>query len=563
MFNVGQTQINEHQILLNQARLLESRNQITQALEIYAALYEKYPTDENIVESLLRVSFATSDFKNARHYLDMSKGKLSPYFLVKQETLLLLKQNKIKEAERLAFDWLDKNRGMMHHFGEFARLFESVNLFDIAIEIYMKNRSHSNDSNIYAYELSNAYYLTKNVDRCFEESLKYLRLNPGFLYLYKNRINELVSAHKNNINRLSKLIGEKEPDQLYELLAFAHVEVKDYSRATEIYDKLPIDKLIRFADDLKSDSQLDYALSTYQRALYKTDIPIVRADLRIKIAHIHYEKYRIDDCIETLQLIIEDDEIQKPNIRNRTKANVEARMLMALISIQRNDSISTTKDWFESAIAFSINMMDKAEMLFQLARYLYLKEDYNSANIIIEQAINRQDINSSIYKSSYFYRYEVALFQNSDIRDSLLTECIIHFSQDPRITDMLFYETFLNNISDFSLKSAFLQALKYKGLYQDEQAISIILEIAEISKLDELYMLAYEWGMSSAHYHLVEKIESYSFNNPVFNDFIFLQSIRKNDNNDIRKRMISEFLNNNPQNIFSPQLRSILFNIRS
>ena len=556
-------QINEMQVLLNQARMLESRNQFSQAMEIYESLYERFSTDENLNEAILRVSYVSGDFEKARLYLDRGKGKLTPYFLAKQEAVYQLKLNRVKEAEKIAFDWLDKNRGVMHHYTEFARLFESSALFDVAIEIYTRNREVSKDENLHALELSNAYYYIKNIDKCFEESLKYLRINPGYLYMYKNRINELVSDNPVNIRKLTALIAEREPDQVLELLAFAYVEVKDFTAASEIYEKLPIDKLIRFADDLKSDSYLDFALATYQKALNLSEVPIIIADLRIKIAQIFFETNNIEECIIILAEVIDDEEIQKPSFRNRTRANVESRLLMALINIQQNNDIIEIRRWFEEASNFAINQIEKSEILFRLARYLYLKEEYFEANKVIEQAVYRQDIYSNIFKSSYFYRYEIALFQKDEARDSLLTECIIHFSQDPRITDMLFLETFLNNINNDDIKTGFLQALKYKGLYQDSLAIATILEIADTSRIEELYILAYEWGFKSTTYDLVQTIEDYTFRNPLLNDFIFLQRMRNTEDIDTRRNMISNFLNNNPQNVFSPQLRSILFNIRS
>ena len=554
-------QMNERQILQNQARMMESRNQLSQAMEIYESMYQQYPTDENLVESILRVAYTSNDFAKARHYLDLSKGTLTPYFLAKQEALYAIKTNQIRDAQRIAFDWLDRNRGVMHHYTEFARIFESSALFDIAIEIYLKNRTTSNDSNLHALELSNAYYYIKNIDKCFEESLKYLRMNPNYLYLYKNRINELVSASPTNIRRLQNLIEEREPDQVWELLAFAYIEVKDFTKASEIYEKLPVDKLIRFADDLKSDGHLDFALSTYQKALERTENPFNQADLQIKIAQIYFEKNDLENSIRYLNEVIYNEEIQKQPQRNRTRANVEARLLMALISIQQNNSISETQSWFEAASNFAINLIEKSDILFRLARYLYLKEEYIEASKVIEQAVYRQDIHSNIYKSSFFYRYEIALFQRDIARDSLLTECIIHFSQDPRITDMLFLETFLNNMDNDEHKTDFLKALRYKGLYQDSLAITTILGIAESSRIEELYILAYEWGYNTPSYHLVQFIEEFSFRNPVLNDYIFLQNIRNTENDDIRRNMISDFLNNHPQNVFSPQLRSILFRI--
>ena len=550
-------QLNDVQILLNQARAHENRNQLSQALEIYEGLYENHPSNENVVESYLRVLFLRSDFTTVRSVLDNSRNLLPALFLTRHEVMYSIRTNNIPEAEKIAFDWINRNRRSVNLYTEFARIFESAGLFDTVIQIYTLGRSALNNDELFTQELSNAHYYQRNHTKFFEEAINFLRMNPGFLYYYRNRFNEFLASNPENIDTIESFIMENDNDQIYELFAFSLVEVKNFQRAVEIFDRLPMSNMLRFADDLRADKYIDLALETYVKALSKTDNQAELAEIKFKIAEIYFEKNDLESSIFILNEIINNEELQTAPSRNRTNVNTQSRLLMALISMHQDADILETRQWFESASTFAVNVNDKSDILFRLSRFLYLNKEYLSAFQVIEQAIGGQRSNTTIYKQSYFYRYEIALFQNSAERDSLLTECLIYFPEDPRITDMLFLETFLNNLDDAS-KSHFLEALRFKGLYKDSLAVKSMLDLAEKTRIEELLILAHEWAKDTDLKEYINKIYEYEFRNPVLKDFMFLHTIRQNDNVDERRGKISDFLNHNPQNVFSPQLRMIL-----
>ena len=552
-----ESQLNEIQILLNQGRVHENRNQISQAQEIYESLYESHPTNEDVVDAYLRVLFLRSNFETARSVINNSRNRLSAQFIVKQEITLLIRTSQVEEAERLALDWLSRNRRNSNTFSEFARIFEIATLFDTAITIYLQGREALNNQNLFTLELSNAYYFLRNPELFFTEGIKYLRTNPGFLYFYRNRFTEFLSENPESIKVIERLIDENDNDQILELYAFSLVEIKDFQKAADIFMRLPVANMIRFADDLKTDNQLQFALDTYQRALGRVESPLEIADLQFKIAEIYFEQNDLDNCIIILTEIINNENLHSNQVRNRTRVNTQARLLMALISMQQEADLEETKAWFEAASNFAVNQNERADILFRLSRFLYLQEEYIQAYSVIEQAIQGQRSNTSIYRMSYFPRYEIALFQNSVERDSLLTECIIHFPEDPRITEMLFLETFLNGL-DGENKALFLQALRYKGLYRDSLAVSTMYDLAEKSNIEELYILAFEWAIAAHKVEYVELIQNHNFRNSVLRDFVFLHAVRQTDDIEDRRQKISDFLNHNPQNVFSPHLRLIL-----
>ena len=107
----------------------------------------------------------------------------------------------------------------------------------------------------------------------------------------------------------------------------------------------------------------------------------------------------------------------------------------------------------------------------------------------------------------------------------------------------------------------FSKALRYKGLYKNELAVQTLLELAEKTNIEELYIFAFEWGKQANLEEYIEQILAHEFRNPVLRDYIFLHTIRQNDDIEERRNMISDFLNHNPQNVFSPQLRLILMRV--
>ena len=560
-------QYDELRILLTQAKTHENRNQFTRALEIYQELYAKYPDNETVLEPYLNALYLNSDLTTAENVLDNVRNRVSPFFYQKQEVILMIKKNNLKQAEKATFDWLNKNSGQMQHYRDFARIFESSRLFDISIKIYLKARTVANDDNLHSFELSNAHYFLKNIELFFDESIKHLKLNPSHLYFYRNRFNEFLIEDKSRISLLKKYIDiEKDTESVIELYAFSLIVAEDFISAGEVYERLPVSKIIRFADDLKTDNRLDYSLNTYEIAMQKANREnkpekfVTIADIRMKIAGIYFEQNRFDEVKTILMQVINEKSIQKSPWNFRTQANKESRLLMALIAIIEEKDIRIIKSWFDQAATFAFNQIERAEIAFQLSRYLYLTENYNEAYSTIEQAVRTHDVSSNIFKMSYFYRYEIALFQNSPAKDSLLVECMIHFPEDNRINDMLFLETFMNNLNQES-KLIFLQALRYKGLYREFEAVNMLLKLAFEIKSDESYILAHEWantaGINLSHADNDDK--KYDLQNQVLKDYYFLLYARNVGDSEYKRNILKDFLTNNPQNTFSPQLRFLLF----
>jgi len=553
---------NEVQILLNQARVYEGRNQLTQAIEIYEDLYTRFPADEMVIEAYLRVLFQTSDLEKVHTILQTGKNTLNPFIYAKNNCQYLIKKGEIRSAEKSAIDFLNKNPGVMHQYRDLASIFEMSAQWDSAVNIYALARKVANDPNLHSLELSNAYYNIKNVESFFTESLKCLKANSGYLYYYRTRFKEFLVANPQNIKKLEKLISANSPEQILEIYAFSLVEVKDFAKATTIYEKLPLQKMLTFSDDLYTAGYLDYALSSFQKALPKADNQATYADVQMKMAQIHYEKKQISECKTLLSQVIDNTQIQQPPLLHRTRVNKDARLMMAYLSIEENANIDLVKQWYDSASSFTGNQIEKAEVLFSKSRYLYLKEEYQQAYQTIETAVQGHDISTSIFKQSNFYRWEIALFQNSDARDSLMVECIIYFPEDERMSEMLYLETFLSGLKE-ELRTQFLAALRLRGLYQHKQAVDTLYELAEASKMDELFLLCYEWILAGSELkeqqNLLTQIENHTFRNPILQDFIFLQATRKIESKEQKTSSISEFLNHHPQNVFSPQLRYLLF----
>jgi tetratricopeptide (TPR) repeat protein len=558
----SQQQINHQEIniLLNQARMHESRRQFREAIEILEPLNERFPFQEQILDSYLRCLINSNDLARTKQVLDSIKSNVDNYFFTRHEIIYLIKNNELRLAERRAFDLFSRNPGMMHYYREIAALFEGVAQFDIAIKIYNQARTVSRDNNLFSLELSNAYYFTKNVDKFFEEAVKFLRGNPGYLYYYRSRFSELASLAPGNIRKLDSQIRETEPVHIYEIYAATLVAVGEFQRATTIYRRLPLQRVINFGDDLTTDGHLDVALEAYQIAISKVDTPVILADIHIKMAQIYYLQRDIEKSVATLELIFNNAEIQRQPLSLRTRANRDARLMMAMISIEQQKPVHEVRGWYEAALNFTNSQIERADIWYSLSRYQYLSGDFNGANLSIESAKRGHDNSSIIYRRSNFYLYEMALHRNSSDRDSLLTECIIHFPEDDRVSDMLFFESFLSRLPR-NRYDDFLEAIRYKGLYQHEAAIRKLIELAEQTRIDELFLLAGEWLRSEPD--LIEtyahRVNRHSFRNPILSDYFFLQTIRKNEDANERRLQISDFLNSKPQNVFSPHLRMILF----
>jgi len=95
-------------------------------------------------------------------------------------------------------------------------------------------------------------------------------------------------------------------------------------------------------------------------------------------------------------------------------------------------------------------------------------------------------------------------------------------------------------------------------LYKIEEAIDILRSIYDRSKVEDMLFLAGEWAIQAGRTETAIEIFSHDYTKPDLKQFAILKLAEIEENKSTKNTLCTEFLQNNPQSVFSPQFRRIL-----
>jgi hypothetical protein len=545
--------------MLNQAQSLENLNQYTKAQTIYEDLIKRYPNDIDVINRLLNSYLRVSEFEKVNSLIESKKPVLDPALYIRYKITYLIKINEISEAKKISDNYLKTNPNLINNYTLLANVFESNQLFEIANDYYFSGRKISNNPNLYSYELSNNYYQLRDYRLSIRESVTYLKQNKGFIYFMSTRFKEIVKNDSTMINFIKDNCESSENEEIRELYALSLCELKYYDRALAVYNTLPLDKYLRFADDLFSSGNFSVASRAYIQIVQKSEDNLRNADIFLKLAQISISEKDLIQAKQYLTKIAQIPELSDKRFMYKSRAHINARMLLANILIQENASREAVLNCFDEAAKYSFNKADQNNVEFSKINYLIMCEDFNSANKRLNNLISHEEKGSPVLAQSYYYQYLIFSMQSDSRADSLLTEYIIYFPDNPVTNDVMFMSLFLSSIPKDS-KPQFFNAFRKKNLYQSSQAITLLSALVENCKDDELTLLLADWYLDDNNKIKAKELYSLNYKNSVYNEYARLALSRLEDEKEKQILIVKDYLNNSPNSAFSPLFRNLLLN---
>jgi len=122
---------------------------------------------------------------------------------------------------------------------------------------------------------------------------------------------------------------------------------------------------------------------------------------------------------------------------------------------------------------------------------------------------------------------------------------------------MLFLSLFVKNLPK-EKQNTFLKAYRYKQLYQDSLATSLLQTILDDFQNDELKLLLAEWYISDLKYDKALVLYNGKFDNEVYQEFAKLEAVKIETEKEFRRNQITDYLKNTPNSVFSPLFRQLL-----
>jgi len=551
-------QYDQKQVMMNQIRRLEARREFTQVLQIYEDLIEKYSDDQEIVSGYFNTLLNLNRIEAAAQVLEDYEELFAPDVFTQMNVSIMIRRGETSQARKAGMDYLRANPGNVAQYRNFALVYERERQFEIAIDVLELARSTTSDDHIFAVELARNYEQINNYPEAIGEYINHLERNPGYLFFVTNRIKSILDEDETGIRTLENRLASSEDQSLLELYALSLAHVGNLEDAFLVYQSLDPEKLNRFADELYVAGNINLARQAYEKYRKSITDPVKSAEVGIKIAQLYIGENQLRQAQEVLSLIIDDIEIQDRQVRYRTRANRQARELLADIAIRLDDSQEEVIALFEDAKNFAFNRNEQKELDLKITHYLVMSENYKKAEDLLESILRNEPSGSQINNLGHYYRFMLDLMENNDPSDSLLTEMIIGMPGNELTGEALFLTVIFHEMIP-QVRNTFLEAYRLKSIYKEDEALEKLLAIDKSIVDEEIMLITAQWALEAGEYEIAEELFAHSFNNETLLGYAILKlaELKKNRQQEYRE-MLTDFLSEYPTHIFSPKFRLLL-----
>jgi thioredoxin-like negative regulator of GroEL len=552
------SQYDHKRVIMNQIRRLEARREFAQTLPMYEDLLETYPEDEDVITGYFNTLINLDRIDDAAELLDKYEPVLTPDSYTRHRIIVLIRQGKRKEAGDLGLNFLRRNEGVVNLYRDFAFVYERQREFDTAVVILLKGREVTNDDYLFAIELARNYDNLTRYPDSIREYIKHLERNSGFLYFVTNRIKAILDEDSKQIDTIKDLLAATENDILAELYALSLAHTGDYQEALIVYQKLDPEKLNKFADELHKGGDIELARQAYQKYRETINDPAKSADVAIKIALLYIGENDLQKAKNVLAEITEDKRIQNRQVRFRTRANRQARELLAEIAVRLDKPQELILGLYDEAKEFAFNRNEQKEVDLKKVHYLTMSEDYEHARSLLQSILKDEQSGSQIANYSYYYVFMLELMSEKNPSDSLLAELIINIPGSDLTNEALFLTVLFHEMNP-NVRDPFLKAYRQKSIYKDNMALETLLAIDEALVDEEIMIISGQWALEMGNTELAGQLFSHPFQNDTLAGYAALQlaEISRREEKNYRE-ILTAFLSQHPLHVFSPKLRLLL-----
>jgi len=405
-------------------------------------------------------------------------------------------------------------------------------------------------------EIANTALNYRLFERALNEYLSFLETNPGNIYFISNQLKTILTEDPAMIAVVAAYAAEHHNPIVREAYALALMHVNDDQGALDIYKTLTLDKVQRFAEDQYSALNDEVAILAYEYLAETATDPVQKAEHYLRLAHISYRSNKLEQAQEYLMRIIDSQDPQNRQ-RNRAKVNQNARKLMAEISLARDKDISATVDWYRQAAEFTHIPSERQEIDLEIARLYIINNENSQAATLLHKITD-----SRLVTSKEYYHFLIALMNNQTGRaDTLMNEYIIRFPESPYVNDAIYQMMLVFGLKEGD-RPAFYQAYRLRQM-MDVAAVDSLVSLFERNGEEELRILAAEWAIALSDIDKALEILDYDWQDNIAAEYAVVMKVRLVRDREYELRLAREFLKNNPNSIFSPNLRQIISRIGS
>ena len=552
--------VNENDILKRRASSYRANKQYEKAISLYETVLKNDPNDVENIHALIIILLQTSKIEQAEKLLDKYEKRMQDTQYFQLRLMVLLHKAEFDEAQKLSNRFLNKQRGNINNYGTVAKVFEQYRQYEASIEIYLKARKIAGDENLYVRELAYDYQVLKDHKNAVREFVRLVENRNQYAAFVLSRFKSMLLEETSVIRYIKETAGKSENHAIREIYALCLGEIGEDEKALKEYEDLPAENLLKFADRMEKNERLDVAIRAYNIYLIRSVNIIENAKTKIALANIHIKQNELTKAEEILLELYQDKDLKSRRNRYKTRANRQCRELLAEIYLMRNASQKEIIKYLEEAKEFTFNKNDISEIEYRIIHLLIMNGENDLAKEKLRNVLENENSGSDTFKKGYYYSFLIAIMTNDAESDSLLGELLINIPEDAMTNDALLLFQSTNHVQNDADREDLLKAYRKRSLFKNQEAIELLQSIYERSKIEDLFFLAGEWAMQTGNMELATEIFSHEFSKPDLRQFAILKLTEIENDKTAKRNFSRDFLQNNPQSIFSPQFRRMLGN---
>lgn len=557
MFFSLHAQYDERNILMQRARRLDMRRNTEESENIYRQILQKFPGDTEATERLIQNLMLDQKIEQARLVLEEQKPHLSDNDYVQIRLQILLKEGDREEARKMVAEVIGQNTGNVNLYLQYARIYERYQFFEEAIELYERAVEITGNATQFANYLAQTYFRQGDYEKAIPMFLIYLLDNRSYRHASQYYIKRILEEDPQQIATIESFEKEHPDPLIREVLAASYVQIERFDEAFTLYADLDVQQLANLAEEQQAAMKPRIALRAWQHYIERETDTFRLADARIQMTHILIALNRPEEAREILMVVYNNQELRERRNLYRTRANQQACQLLARIGLMLDAPEDEVVEYFEEAQRFAFNPDEKRQIAMQHVHYLTMSGAWDQAQQKLDGLLQGVAEGSTTQTMGMHQSLLLALMQNQTRADTLLNELVIRDPENPMLNDALFLGVTAGGLSD-SLRNGFLQAYRLQQLYRTAQAVDRMRRIAQSSGNELFWLIGGQWAMDAGDTDTAQLMLDRDFTDSTTRGYAAWLLTRAENNEANRYRMITEFLSQNPANVFAPAFRMML-----
>ena len=545
-------QYNEREILTQQAYAQLGARQFAEAEKIFLQILEKYPNDTNSVLQLMNVYFQTSQLDKAEELLKRYRRSLPENQATEQEIQLLIMRGKPEQAWNLSQAYLQRQNYGEGNYRLLASFFERRGFFEQVLRLYRDARKQLGKPDLFRLEMANSALNFRQFDVAVSEYLTWLEQNPPNLYFVNNQCKTIIKEDPSMLRVIGNHVRSRDSEVLRELYANILVSQQEYLQALEIYKQLPLDKLIRFANEQFTAQNDRIALPAFEYLASLDGEAFDRNEYKLRQAQIQFRNGNYGSSTQILLQISAEPQMRERQNLFRKGVNLATRKLLAETALATAKDIPAALDWYGEARQFCNNNYDLQDVDLAVVRLLIIQQDYDQAR---QKLLQVREPRHGETRDYLLFTLEL-MRGNTELADSLMNDYLIAHPAGAFANDAIYQMMLVLGLQEAD-KESFFGANRLMML-RDPAAIDSLQSVFLRNGDEELLILASEWAILLARQDKAKTLLEHEWQDEVCAEYAALLKLVLTTDGESEQLMARDFLKNNPDSIFAPKFRQSL-----